>query len=275
MARLLGFIGNRTELGPRILLAHAEQLKTVRVPEQPLGWGLGFYQGGEVLLRRRPLDERSEIDLAKAAESLKTEALIGHVRSPTVGNLRTENTHPFKYREWLFAQTGTLQGFEGFRQRLLEFQPEFLRPNVRGDTDSESFFYLFLSYLHGEGHLDARSTAPENILAALRATVLRVDALCDEAGVPTLQGDILLTNGEQMLALHRSGKMARLLVNDAQEVGEYLADSGKAPGLTKLAEASCCVLASEMPELPESWIRVPANSLLSCGRTSAPSVEPL
>ena len=59
-------------------------------------------------MRRRPIDDRDEIDVAKLAGDVRADVLIGHVRTATVGTLRTENTHPFRYRQWLFAQTGTL-----------------------------------------------------------------------------------------------------------------------------------------------------------------------
>src|SRR5687767_9194762 len=144
MARMFGFIGNRSDLGARVLELNASVLRVKREPGDPLGWGIGFYQSGEVLLRRRPIDERDVIDLAEAAENVRTDVLIGHVRHASVGALRTENTHPFRYRTWLFAQTGTIQGFEELRERLLGSMPEFLRRNVRGETDSELFFYLFL-----------------------------------------------------------------------------------------------------------------------------------
>ena len=105
MARMFGFIGNRADLGARILELSAPVLRVRRDPNVPLGWGIGFYQSGEVLLRRRPIDERELIDVAEVAESVRTDVMIGHVRRATVGALRTENTHPFRYRSWLFAQT--------------------------------------------------------------------------------------------------------------------------------------------------------------------------
>ncbi|HEX6271527.1 MAG TPA: hypothetical protein VFZ53_00735, partial [Polyangiaceae bacterium] len=64
MARMFGFIGNRPDLGALVLASNASVLTLRRAPNQPLGWGLGFYQAGEVLLRRRPIDDREQIDLA-------------------------------------------------------------------------------------------------------------------------------------------------------------------------------------------------------------------
>ena len=52
MARLFGLIGNRTDLAGRVLASEADALR-VQSRGGSLGWGVGFYQGGEVLMRRR------------------------------------------------------------------------------------------------------------------------------------------------------------------------------------------------------------------------------
>ena len=80
MARLFGFVGNRADLGARVLELESKPLKVV-AKGSTLGWGIGFYQSGEVLLRRRPIDERPEIDVAALAKDLRADVLIGHVRA--------------------------------------------------------------------------------------------------------------------------------------------------------------------------------------------------
>src|SRR5258705_13940014 len=124
MARLFGFVGNRADLGAPVLELERDALK-VAARGTTLGWGIGFYQAGEVLLRRRPIDERPVIDIAAIAKDLRADVLLGHVRAATVGNLRTENTHPFRYRQWLFAHTGTIDKFPRLSERLGESLPEF------------------------------------------------------------------------------------------------------------------------------------------------------
>ena len=61
MARLFGFVGNRADLGARVLELETNPLNVV-AKGTTLGWGIGFYQSGEVLLRRRPIDERQTMD---------------------------------------------------------------------------------------------------------------------------------------------------------------------------------------------------------------------
>ncbi len=61
MARLVGFIGNRPDLGARVIELEGRALSVRRKPDVTPGWGVGFYQAGEILLKRRPIDERAEI----------------------------------------------------------------------------------------------------------------------------------------------------------------------------------------------------------------------
>lgn len=274
MARMFGFIGNRADLGARVLALHRDALKVKATPGQPLGWGVGFYQAGEVLLRRRPLDERDVIDLVEVTANVRTDVLIGHVRRPTIGNLRTENTHPFRHRQWLFAQTGTIQGFDALKDRLFESQPEFLRRNVRGDTDSELFFYLFLSFLHDAGHLDDPLVQPSHIHAALRASISLVDRLSAEEGFPPNQGDLLVTNGEYLLATHRGGNLAYRVLKGRHDVEELLGDDGLYQArIPNVDTTHFCIVATGLEVVPPSWKLAAEEVIVTMTRSEDPSFE--
>lgn len=277
MARMFGFIGNRADLGARVLTLHAEVLKVIVSPGGPMGWGIGFYQAGEVLLRRRPIDEREIIDLAPVLEGVRTDVLIGHVRHPTVGALRTENTHPFRYRQWLFAQTGTIGGFSMLRDRLLESQPEFLRRNVRGDTDSELFFYLFLSFLHDAGHLAEQVVDPEHIRAALRASISLVDRLSAEEGFPKNTGDLLVTNGEYLVGLHRGEEqMAYRVLRGRQDVEELLGDDGMhAARIPNVDTTHFSIVVSGLERVPSGWHTISDRAFMTMTRADEPAFETL
>jgi predicted glutamine amidotransferase len=276
MARMFGFIGNRPDLGARVLEANASLLRARRTAGDPLGWGLGFYQSGEVLLRRRPIDDRDEIDLVEAAGDIRTDVLIGHVRRASVGGLRTENTHPFRYRMWLFAQTGTIFGFERLRERLLSSQPEFLRKNVRGETDSELFFYLFLSFLHDAGHLSDAHVAAEHVAGALRASIALVDRLSAEEGFPANSGDILVTNGEELVAVHREGTLAYRVWHGRRDIEELLGEDGvRKARIPSIDSTHFSLIASELDSTPVGWSEVAAQSIVTLSRTDAPRVEAL
>lgn len=276
MVRMFGFIGNRADLGARVLELHRGVLRVRTTREGPLGWGIGFYQSGEVLLRRRPIDDRPVIEMADAAGTVRTDVLIGHVRRATVGGLRTENTHPFRYRSWLFAQSGTIEGFDRLRDRLLESLPEFLRRNVRGETDSELFFHLFLSFLHDAAQLHDGHVPAEHVVSSLRSSVALVDRLSAEEGFGENSGDILVTNGEQMVALHRNGGMGYRVLKGRHDVDELLGEEGRLHTRIPAVESThFTLIASELDGIPTGWTPVESPAIVTLTRTDDPSSEPL
>ncbi len=282
MARLFGLIGNRADLAGRVLALEADALK-VRVGAEgrapgPLGWGVGFYQSGEVLMRRRPIDDRPEIDIAKNCADVRADVMIGHVRIATVGTLRTENTHPFRYRQWLFAQTGTIPAFEPLRERLMSSIPEFLRGDVRGDTDAEVVFHIFLSFLHDANRLNDGAVDPKTIGSALRSTLQVVDQTSAETGNAPAPIKMLVTDGESIVGLQRGVEngtaMAYRTVGKADTdmlVGDDPQLRRRSPDFANLRYA---ILASDFDhEPPARWKRIGENAVVTLTRSDDPHVE--
>jgi glutamine amidotransferase len=276
MARLFGIIGNRPDLAARVLAFEAEGLRA-RSRGTPLGWGLGFYQGGEVLMRRRPIDERPEIDVARLAADVRADLVVGHVRQATVGALRTENTHPFRYRQWLFAQAGTVSEFEQVRDRLVASVPEFLRSGVRGDTDAEVVFHVFLSFLHDAGRLNDGLVEGSLVREALRSSLAVVDGMTAEVGVEAAKLNLMVSNGDQLIALHRSDAAMRLRVlsgkSDADLViGDDPQLRRKIPELSRMHFA---LAASDFDDTPPNgrWKAVPECAMVTMSRDEDPRIE--
>jgi glutamine amidotransferase len=274
--RIFGFISNRPELGARLLRAHARALDVRVSADEAVGWGVGFYQVGELLLRRRPIDDRNIIAVATLAERVDTDILIGHVGRPAVGELRTENTQPFRYRQWLFAQLGSTQGYAQLRQGLLDATPEFLQRNRRGESDRELVFYATLATLHERDLLHAPLLSAEQLCTGLKAAAERLDQLSDRASLPRDDFDVLLTNGELLAVLHRSGTLASRRVAGRHEVEQILGDDlGSIARSQSTEKARCTVIAGPLAELPPSWQKLPQRSVLAWSRTEEPTVVAL
>jgi glutamine amidotransferase len=278
MARLFGMIGNRPDLAARVLGFEAEALH-VRSKGVPLGWGLGFYQGGEVLMRRRPVDERQELDVAKLAVDIRADLLVGHVRHATVGTLRTENTHPFRYRQWLFAQTGTVSEFEQVRERLVASVPDFLRSGIRGETDAEVVFHVFLSFLHDAGRLNEGEVDPSLIREALRSSLAVVDGMTAEVGAEAGTLNLMVANGDYLVALHRSDGPMRLRVFSGKADAETII--GEDPQLRRripeLGRMHFTIAASDFDDATPNgrWRAVSDRAIVTMSRDEDPRVEAL
>jgi glutamine amidotransferase len=274
MARLFGLIGNRSDLAGRVL-AHESEILKVKNGDAGVarGWGLGFYQGGEVLMRRRPLDDRPEIDIAKAAEDIRTDALLGHIRTATVGALRTENTHPFRYRQWLFALTGTISSYDLVRDRLLQTVPEFLRAGIRGDTDAEVAFHVFLSFLHDRGRLNDDLTDPTIVVEAIRQTIAVLDGTGAEVGGEPSRVNLMVTNGFFIVALHLAEKMAYRVLAGKQDADAIVGDDEKLRQRTpERARMHFSLVASDNMALPPRWNAVPDRAMVVLTRDEDPRI---
>lgn len=283
MARLFGLIGNRADLAGRALAFETSAL-AVSSAESQLGWGIGFYQGGEVLMRRRPVDDRPSLDVAKIASDVRTDLLIGHVRNATIGALRTENTHPFRYRQWLFAQTGTLPSFDAIRPRLLGSVPEFLRSSIRGETDAEILFHTFLSFLHDAGRLNDPATEPARVRDALRSCIAVVDGMAAEVGAEAARVNVLIADGEHVYGLHRGAPMGYRVFSgkaDAEAlIGDDVTLRRKTPELdrmhfTLLASDfdSDFSFASTAVTGPAHWKPLTERAIVTIARGQEPLIE--
>ncbi len=202
MGRLLGYMAGRADNLQEVLKQERSLISPPAHTGQA-GWGIGFYQGGEVLHKKCPLLEGKKIEWEEMADHVHTDCAILHVRQATVGGFHADNTHPFRMRSWLFAHSGTLDRFAAIRNRLTEPMPDFLRRNIRGETDSEHIFHTILSFLHDSGQLDNPDVDPTRVAHGIRSTVRLVDQLSAEVGAEPGNLNLILTNGRHMFALRR------------------------------------------------------------------------
>jgi len=89
------------------------------------------------------------IDLSKKEHSPIIVHLRQHCIRENSDSLNTfpslENTHPFLYKDFIFAHNGELLNF-GKNKNLLKFIDKDLKKNILGKTDSEQMFYLLLTF---------------------------------------------------------------------------------------------------------------------------------
>ena len=202
MRHLVAYFGNEPENLACALFSARAALYARGEPNRPEGYGLGFVQGGDVLLQKRPRAETVEVDLYNLVKDTRAEALVGRVGLGHDGSTLAEDADPFRFRSWLFgaiAEVGET-AFDAIRDRILETTPAFLRRNIRGRSPSEQLFHLFLASLHEAGILDQPTPSPASVHAALRHSLAFVDGLLAEAGATPLQIALAATNGRCFVA---------------------------------------------------------------------------
>ena len=256
MSRLIGYVANRADRMRDALYQEREVLRQEAAPTDASGWGIGFYAGDEVLHKKRPTRPGELVDWQNIAGDVRSDCAVLHLRQPTVGDFRAENAHPFRMRSWLFAHQGTIGRFDAMRENLAETIPDFLRRNVRGQTDSEYLFHTVLALLHDAGQLDNPDINETQTLTAISAAVTLVERLSAEVGGPEPSLSFILTPGRTMYGLRHGVPLAyveRLGLHDPPE--DY-----KAPptGSTPLRYA---MIVSGVETPPVGWVALPDRSV--------------
>jgi predicted glutamine amidotransferase len=242
------------------------------------GWGLGFYHGDEVLLKKRPQRSEGDLDFSALAQEIRTEVLVGHVRQATVGGRTTENTHPFRFRQWMGAHLGTVDHFPEIRPELLDSVPDFLRRNIRGQTDSEHLFHLFLAFLHDGGKLEDPTIGVEAAADALRATLAFLDRAVSARGGRESPFNVVFTNGRVLLASRRGFPLSVVRRTGMAECAVCTTESralGRKQPVGHEHLKSVLLLSRREPPAGNGWEETPDESLVLVDRDLGIRIAPL
>lgn len=181
------------------------------------GWGLGYFRSGRVLQRIEPREQGEELDVVRILANLEADVLLLHTREATVGPVRRENTHPFRFQDWLFAHNGTLVGFDDYRDQILETMPPFIHRSIRGDTDSEHLFHLFLSFLYDSGQLSRSDPGTGAIHEALGQAVATIDAFAQQCGHRPSDQSIVVSDGYSLVVFTRGVPVCYTLIEGVRD----------------------------------------------------------
>lgn len=231
--------------------------------------GMGSYAQDEVLLQRHPSDVDPK-QLSEVWSGPESDAFIYHARTLPVGLSLEENTQPFRFRRWLFAHLGQLNGFSAMRTKLLSSLPEFLRRQIRGDTDSEAIFALFLKQLRDTGRTEDPHLEGGLAAQLLGKTVRALEQMATESGVTGRSVlSFVATNG-RLLAATRYGPEPlyyTLLegVDRCERCGIGASTPDTQPLVREHRRRRTVVIASHVAK--NGWIELPNGSALAVDRS--------
>ena len=104
------------------------------------GWGLGWYEGGKPAVRKSSVAALYDPKYLTAARTIKSDMIMAHLRKQTRGNVREVNSHPFVFKNYMFAHNGTIS------KSLVRFIKTDYR-GMKGDTDSELLMRFLIQHI--------------------------------------------------------------------------------------------------------------------------------
>jgi predicted glutamine amidotransferase len=212
------------------------------------GWGVTFYEGKGCRSFHDPQPSaKSEIARFIRDYSIRSRAVICHIRRANRGRVALENTHPFLRelwgRNWAFAHNGQLRGIK--RWKLRHYRPV-------GSTDSEHAFCWMMERLRERW--------------ADRPTQCRLfDAIAELCGELAVRGvfNMLLSDG-QYLYCYCSTKLV-WLTRRAPFGAATLVDADLTVDFARVTTASdvVTVVATNPLTRDEAWTSIATLSLIA------------
>jgi glutamine amidotransferase len=160
-------------------------------PERP------FFYGSPSL----PVFDRN---LKNLAEKVRAGCVLAHVRGvsySTAVDISLQNVHPFQFEglPWALAHNGDLAGIHDLKPLLAPNVRKSFLEKIRGTTDSEWIYALFVSQLADPA---SGAASEAEVFAALQATLGIIRNARERVGIAQSSSvNLFITNGRQLAAL--------------------------------------------------------------------------
>jgi predicted glutamine amidotransferase len=234
--------------------------------EEPLngdGFGLAWYplDDAEPAVFRSTTPAWNNHNLLDLARVVSSCCILAHVRAATRGSIVSEsNCHPFRHGRYTFMHNGDIGNFSRIRRALLAALSDEAFHAIRGTTDSEHMFALFLDRLREQPAGDPALRMSE----ALAATIEQIVGLVarDGGGEPSYI-NCAVSDGRSAVTLR--------FTTDAPIHGEslyyhsgqrYLCVGGVCHMLEEGDGRGAVLVSSERLTDDDRWQAVPANHMV-------------
>ncbi|KAF6766181.1 glucosamine 6-phosphate synthetase [Ephemerocybe angulata] len=201
-----------------------------RRPMNGDGFGVGWYDskydeelGVQPCIFTSVTPAWNNVNLVRIAEKIKSPLVFGHVRATTAGSLSLDNCHPFVFGKLMWMHNGSIAEFDTIKRRLQSDLPDIAFDTVKGNTDSEWAFAVFLSKLPDS---TAKSFTPLVLRKAMEATIAQLNVYRKQYNItePSLL-NFCVTDGESVVVTRyissREDEAASLWFSSGTEFSEY------------------------------------------------------
>ena len=273
MCRFVAYLGNPIIIDDLLVTPHNSLIKqstNAKETDEPLngdGFGLGWYA--------RPIKKVPALfksispawnnqNLLNLSGIIKTGCLFAHVRAATEGRVSESNCHPFQFDRCLMMHNGGIKGFASIKRTILQRLSDPIFDWIRGQTDSEYIFALFIQMLMEKNDLD--KVGIEEMFEAINKTMTFLEELKQEKGIdePSLY-NLVITDGNIMLATRYSShpKLASRTLYYAKGTRYNCND-----GVCKMEhhhekEKAILIVSEKLTQVENDWIPVPMNHAIT------------
>jgi predicted glutamine amidotransferase len=217
------------------------------------GFGIGWYGNGDgaaPVVFKSTHPAWNDENLREVATQIRTPLLFAHVRASSGTPVQRSNCHPFRYGRWMWMHNGSLARFQEVKHDLLMAVDASLYPGIEGSTDTETLFFLALTF----------GLADDPPTAVARAVGL-VDDVGRRHGIEyPVHMTVATSDGESIWVFRYSSEKATSSLYYSTDVSQLRRLYPELDVLGRLGADARFIVSEPLRELPGAWNEVPEGS---------------
>jgi glutamine amidotransferase len=214
------------------------------------GFGVGWYEEAEEpYVYRSTHPAWNDRNLREVAAAVSSRLFFAHIRASTGTAIQETNTHPFRHGKWLWMHNGLIREFPTVKRELMLAIDPSLFTSIEGTTDSETMFYLALTFgLEGDP------------VAAVERTVGLIEETGRAHGVDLpIQMTVATTDGETIWAFRYSSEGQSRSLSFSTRMDALKAIHPEIVELGVLSDETRVVVSEPLGDLEGAWNDVPES----------------
>ena len=283
MCRFVLYLGPSIPLGTLItepahsLIRQSLQSRHHVQPVNGDGFGVAWYVpeiGPEATLFRSVFPAWNNQNLIQLARVTGSSCILAHVRAATPGFPVTEtNCHPFTSGPYAFMHNGDVGGFQQVRRALLSSLSDESFAAIKGSTDSEHLFAVFLDCLGELRTLNSGKALAE----ALRQTIKRATSLVREHQITEHSYlNLAVSDGRRATVARFTTDREEQALSLFLHTGKrYVCENGVCRMVDPESGREAVIVSSEPLSRDPGWTTVPHNHLVIVEEDRSVTVEPI
>jgi predicted glutamine amidotransferase len=216
------------------------------------GFGVGWYAPDV----ERPAVFRTiepawnDRNVREVASHVNSQLFLAHIRASTGTAVQQTNCHPFRYGKWLWVHNGLVRDFHLVKRDLSLAVDESLYPYIEGSADSETLFYLALTF-----------GLEDDPPAAVARMVGFVEEVGHRRGVEhPIQMTIGISDGKSLWAFRYSSERDSRTLFYSTDVRTVRRLHPELEVLQLVSDESRIIVSEPLGDLTGAWNEVPESS---------------
>ncbi len=269
MCRLVAYLGHNLLLEDVLvkpinsIVMQSLHARESSIPTNGDGFGLGWYAphiSHDPALFTSIAPAWNDRNLLNLTAKIQSPAFFAHVRAASAGGVTQYNCHPFVHKQWMLMHNGGIHAFLTIKRHMRRLLDDDIYDWIKGETDSEHLFALFLQL--AKGHDLSQLSVVADILEETFVTIAQLLKAHNQEGESHY--NICLTDGHRILATRYCTDETIIPETLHYAMGSrFVVENAHHHMLQEDGRRNCVLISSEKLTNAESeWQTVPAHHMM-------------